>query len=553
MLASENKQFVPNKITLVTILLSSMVIIMGAAAVAPALKPIAQHFAIDSEFTIALVISLPALCAALMGFAIGYLADRFGKARILFICLVIFTVSGVICFFIDDFTIILVFRFILGLGISGISLATTALIGEYYTGIARAKVIGYQAAATGAGTMILETLGGSLADLDWNYPFLIYLIGVPILILGLISVRSPPVPRAVRTETSAPDEKIDKRGVFFEYAMIFLGMFMMFVLPMNFSYYINEMGESYTMVGILLGVLGLAQAGFSLAYSRRVTKLDIHTTFGLAFLSICVGLALLYLQNLAACFASMVFIGIGMGLISLTVIAQLSVLSTPATSGKIMGGYAVFLNLATFTSTLVFAPILAVMGTYSSSYLVVSVIALAICVMLLAYGVVSRRSAGRAVPVSAGKPEMDVHASEFPVMYGSILVATDGSPSSEYAVRCAVNIARKNEAPLTVLHVVNPDAPNIVGFVGEADSDRPGVFDEAVRLCGEAGVEVRTETLTGQPADVIAEESAHHGLVVCGSVGRTDTRRALIGSVAEKVVRTAHCPVLICRDEHGSK
>ena len=47
--------------------------------------------------------------------------------------------------------------------------------------------------------------------------------------------------------------------------------------------------------------------------------------------------------------------------------------------------------------------------------------------------------------------------------------------------------------------------------------------------------------------DKIAEESAGHDLCVCGSLGRTNAKRAVIGSVAEKVVRLAYCPVLVCR------
>ena len=55
------------------------------------------------------------------------------------------------------------------------------------------------------------------------------------------------------------------------------------------------------------------------------------------------------------------------------------------------------------------------------------------------------------------------------------------------------------------------------------------------------------EILQGHPADKIAEESAGHDLCVCGSLGRTNAKRAVIGSVAEKVVRLAYCPVLVCR------
>ena len=81
------------------------------------------------------------------------------------------------------------------------------------------------------------------------------------------------------------------------------------------------------------------------------------------------------------------------------------------------------------------------------------------------------------------------------------------------------------------------------------DSDLP-VRDAVARareMGAAAGIEVVTKILQGHPADKIAEESAGHDLCVCGSLGRTNAKRAVIGSVAEKVVRLAYCPVLVCR------
>ena len=77
-MSDAKKAFVPNAITLITILLSSMIILMGAAAVAPALMPMKEHFG-ESEFLVSLVVSLPSLSVAITGFGMGILADRLGK------------------------------------------------------------------------------------------------------------------------------------------------------------------------------------------------------------------------------------------------------------------------------------------------------------------------------------------------------------------------------------------------------------------------------------------------------------------------------------------
>lgn len=77
-MSDAKKAFVPNAITLITILLSSMIILMGAAAVAPALMPMKEHFG-ESEFLVSLVVSLPSLSVAITGFGMGILAVRLGK------------------------------------------------------------------------------------------------------------------------------------------------------------------------------------------------------------------------------------------------------------------------------------------------------------------------------------------------------------------------------------------------------------------------------------------------------------------------------------------
>lgn len=131
--------FKPNKLTLITLLFSSMIILMGAAAVAPALKPISDAFPGASMVTVSLVVTLPAAAVAVTGMAMGYLADRFGKVKVFIASVAIFTVAGLSGYFLNTLESVLVGRFILGVGIAGISTTTTALTAEYYSGAIRAK------------------------------------------------------------------------------------------------------------------------------------------------------------------------------------------------------------------------------------------------------------------------------------------------------------------------------------------------------------------------------------------------------------------------------
>ncbi len=555
---SESRQYKPGVIALVTILLSSMVILMGAAAVAPALDPISKHFPDAGPLMISLIISLPSLSVAITGFAMGYLADRFGKVKVFFLALVIFTLAGVSGFFLGSLEAILVGRFILGVGITGISLTTTALIGEYWFGADRAKVIGYQSAAIGVGTLVLETMGGVLAEISWNSPFLIYLIGVPIIILGLISIREPKKDHAAMDDAVSDAGPKNGRGIVLCYLVVFTEMFLMFSMPTNFSYFMMEIGQDLTMCGLLLGVMGVCQAIFSLIYARSSNKLSEVSAYAIAFLMMGVGLALLNINNMAAIWASMVLTGFSLGLLMPTVISQLSMYSTPKTSGKVMGGYSVFLNLSTFVSGVVITAIYGILGSYRDIYLILGILS---CVLFVVF-ILARSIRGKRVNSSIEKtiekrtPVVKTTAAIPDVqMYRDILVPTDGSDNSNYAVNNAVNIARKNNASVTALYVFESDrysgmmgnmySAEKVLEIGESLSKEALEF--VVKACEENGVPVRTKVVSGHPAEVIVAESKQHDLVVCGSLGRTNIPRALLGSVAEKVARMAYCPVLIVR------
>jgi nucleotide-binding universal stress UspA family protein len=121
------------------------------------------------------------------------------------------------------------------------------------------------------------------------------------------------------------------------------------------------------------------------------------------------------------------------------------------------------------------------------------------------------------------------------VLVRDVLFATDFSPSSEVAGSVAAGYAWALGARLHVLHVVQP--PRIA-------KDVPGLADLAARL-GKSSPAV-TAVASGTPAVEIVRYAARQGidLIVVGTHGRTGVSRALLGSVAEKVSRTASCPVL---------
>ena len=144
--------------------------------------------------------------------------------------------------------------------------------------------------------------------------------------------------------------------------------------------------------------------------------------------------------------------------------------------------------------------------------------------------------------------------------FARILVPVDFSPTSESAIDHAQELSARLDAPIELLHVVEDP---ISSGAWEPDATYltiPELLDrfveEAGRRLGEiktrlldAGVSVETRVVTGAPARGIVHAAQEDGcdLIVMGTHGRTGLSHMLMGSVAERVIRTAECPVLTVR------
>jgi len=140
-----------------------------------------------------------------------------------------------------------------------------------------------------------------------------------------------------------------------------------------------------------------------------------------------------------------------------------------------------------------------------------------------------------------------------------ILHPTDFSPASRAAFARAVADARADRAELLLVHVLSPVTP----FVGDeymspktyADVQRSmqahgqKQLDRLVAKAKAAGVRARGLLLEGPAADTIVRtaRSKRADLIVMGTHGRTGLARFFMGSVAQRAVGTAPCPVLTVR------
>ena len=164
-------------------------------------------------------------------------------------------------------------------------------------------------------------------------------------------------------------------------------------------------------------------------------------------------------------------------------------------------------------------------------------------------------------PVGISSTVITDHARIFhaSVMFSKILVGVDGSPFAEKALKYAVDLAKKYNAKLIIVHVVlrrfYAVAPSEAGvlattvFVKEMETEGKEIINKAESKVKGESVDYECRLGQGVPVEEIVKISQAEkvDLIVLGSRGLTEVRAFLLGSVSDKVSHHAKCPTLIVK------
>ncbi len=145
-------------------------------------------------------------------------------------------------------------------------------------------------------------------------------------------------------------------------------------------------------------------------------------------------------------------------------------------------------------------------------------------------------------------------------LYDRIVVPTDGSTSSRPAIEHAAELAAVHDAAIDAVYVVNiasfsgvPSEGSWEGVSQALEREGEEALDVVETACANHDVPVERVRLEGRPSQRIVEYATEHGgdLIVMGTHGRGGLDRLLLGSVAERVVRSAPVPVMTVQATDG--
>jgi len=367
-----------NKNLQISLLMIATLGIMSGITIVSSLPLISHTFSNipHIEFLSKLMLTIPSIVIALFSPFAGHIIDKRGRLKPLYIGIFLFILGGSSGFYLHNFYIILVGRAILGLGVSLIMTSSTALIGDYFTEETRHKFMSKQGMVVALGGIVFITSGGLLAQVNWSYPFAIYLI--PIIFLPFLWKSLYEPKKHIHTQALEVETKL--LPVYFT---AFFVMVLFYMLPTQFPYLIvNTLGGKPQTIGFVIATAMTFNALTSMQYAKIKTRFSYIQIYSATFALFALGLCIIsQASSISELFFATAPIGMGFGLLLVNTNAWFLSRVPAHKRGKASGILTSSFFLGQFASPILFQPIVWAYGI-QRLFLMVSCLAVLIAIIL---------------------------------------------------------------------------------------------------------------------------------------------------------------------------
>ena len=227
----------------------------------------------ESENLAGLLIAAGSVPGIVVAPLIGFLADRFGRKKILIPCLIIYGVFGVLVGLSPSLFWFLLIRIFQGLGSAGLINLVVVIISDNWVSLDRARLIGQNAAAITISVAIYPVLGGAITDLiGWRWTFLAFL--APLVVAFFVSKNledhRPGLDVSVKDQISGALSEVVKPAIATNLVIVmvlFMAIFGLFqsLLPVHLE---REFGLLPTGRGLVASAPAIVAASSALAVAR---------------------------------------------------------------------------------------------------------------------------------------------------------------------------------------------------------------------------------------------------------------------------------------------
>jgi ACDE family multidrug resistance protein len=264
----------------------TLMAVMGVASISPAFPKIQHELGITPN-QVGLLITFFTLPGALLTPVVGIMADRYGRKKILIPSLFLFAIAGTACTFIKDFNLLLWIRAVQGIGAAALGSINSTIIGDLYEGKRRVQAMGLNASVLSIGVASYPSIGGALALIGWNYPFLLSILALPVGLFALFLLKNPE-PRNSQTikeylsGTWSHLKNMKIAGLFSAGMLSFIIMYGAYL-----TYFTILMGDKFNAssltIGIIMSVASLSNAITASQLGRIHRRLSMTTILKISF------------------------------------------------------------------------------------------------------------------------------------------------------------------------------------------------------------------------------------------------------------------------------
>ena len=303
------------KSTKITLLLLSMMTMMSNVAIVTVLPHLSIVFkdTPNIELLSRLMITLPSLAIAFFAPFLGHFVNKFGKKNSAIAALVAFSFFGTAGFYLDTIYEILVSSFFFGIAIAILMIVSTSLVVDYFKQEDRHKFMGLQSAFMAIGGILFIVGGGFLSDMDWRYPFLIYAVGLIVLLFALKFIVD------IKALSHAVDEEAHllNHNLWYIYVLAFLLMLLFYILPTQMPFLMmNVFQASGKLTGAIIATAFIFNAAGALTFAKLKQKISFAQIYILGLFILALGFVLIGLvSNVYFFFLTSPIMGFGGGLL----------------------------------------------------------------------------------------------------------------------------------------------------------------------------------------------------------------------------------------------
>jgi ACDE family multidrug resistance protein len=245
------------------IFLVTLLAVGGVSSIAPALPLMVRELHVKPG-QIGLLITVFTLPGMVLTPIMGILADRYGRKIILVPSLFLFGIAGFLCTFARTFELLVLLRFIQGMGAASLGAMNVTLIGDIFSGNQRAAAMGYNSGVLSIGTASYPVVGGSLALAGWNYPFILPLLAIPVGLLVLFRLKNPEpeAPQSMRQYLLNTWKNINRPKV---WALFVINILVFFVIYGTILTYFplhleKKFGVNTLIIGLVISSMSVTTA-----------------------------------------------------------------------------------------------------------------------------------------------------------------------------------------------------------------------------------------------------------------------------------------------------